>query len=258
MTPLVYNYQVGNPNATYPPSLTVKSSDAGVSVLSLAPTHKYVAFGLTSTPPLPPSPGYLLWTPTSALMSWATADDIVYSDVTFNEFKVVPPTTVAYIGFGDDGDQRITSVSNFTPYTKLHLISVNGQYINNIDFEDIMMEFSPSIPAPFGVYTQLMPSLTSVTNLPRVCDYYNFSGNNLPTSSVENILIELENIGTIDGLLAIQYGNNDGISTEAGSSAYATLIDRGWTIQIGERLPALNTSNNTNLIKFRYNGSLYK
>ena len=56
MTPLEFNYQVGDPNATFPPSLTVKSSDAGVTIITLTPDIKYVAFGLV-TPPTEVTPG---------------------------------------------------------------------------------------------------------------------------------------------------------------------------------------------------------
>lgn len=52
----IFNAQVGNPNATYPPSLVVKSSAYGVTVLTLAPTHKFVAFN-AATGPIP-SGGY--------------------------------------------------------------------------------------------------------------------------------------------------------------------------------------------------------
>jgi len=60
----VFTAQVGDPNATYPPSLVVKDSAYSVTVLTLAPTHKYVAFNAATSPI--PSGGY-------------TADSTVYT-----------------------------------------------------------------------------------------------------------------------------------------------------------------------------------
>jgi hypothetical protein len=71
----VFNYQIGDPDRTYPRSLILQSSAYGVSINTLAPNDRYIAFNAAMGPI--PSGGY------TADTTLYTADNtIITADVT--------------------------------------------------------------------------------------------------------------------------------------------------------------------------------
>lgn len=237
MAPLVFNSQVGNPNATFPPSLTVKLSAAGVGVLSLAPTHKYVAFNLANTT----SFNTLIWSPTDQPIGYYTTSLLESLTATYSEFQTVNPATVGVISLSSPifGETiNITSISNFTPFINLSFIWINFTNINEIDLENVQIEPNNIYPSEPYVEIEYNISLSSIANLPTFQDiksYYNFYGNNFPKTSIDNILIEIDNIGALSGVLDLSngggLGNNDTFTPGgAGESAYNNLISKNWDV----------------------------
>jgi hypothetical protein len=262
MTPLVFNYQVGNPNATFPASLTVKSSDAGVSVNTLAPTHKYVAFGLTSTPPLPPSLGALTWLPTTEVLPLWTPlvfdGSNAYPNYTLEQFQAVDPTNVSAIIFANEDETiplKITSISNVAPYTNLTYFSVYRAFLSDINFEDITLVPNATLPVSIAVNVLNMVSLTAVNNLPKNANNYYFADNNFVKSSVDNVLIELDNQGSVDKNLQIDGGYMDG-PTASGIAAKNNLLSKGWSVFNSAGSSPLDSNiNNVGFItNYVYNG----
>lgn len=265
MALLVFNYQVGNPNTTFPPSLTVKSSDAGVSINVLAPTHRYIAFGLASTP----SFSTLIWTPTDEFIRYYTTSSLDPLTATFLQFETVNPSTVGIIGFYSDTfgvSIPIRSISNFASYTNLSFILVDFTLINEIDLENIQIKENILYPVPPQVEIEYNLSLSSISNLPTFPDttpLYNFYGNNFPKTSIDNILIEIDNLGALSGTLDINngggLGNNDTFTLSgAGESAYNNLISKNWTVYYNSPgLPQLQSNDDsTTIINWVAMGSL--
>lgn len=271
MASLVFNYQVGVPTATFPTSLTVTSSAAGVSINSFAPTHKYVAFGLVGgpTPPTPPTPTHLVWTPEDqGITLWLplvyTGPESFMTGYTYEQFQAVDPTTVGLIIFfavnpglpPSAAVSKIRTLSNFTPYTNLTEIDVNT-FLSEIDFQNITMVPNATYPVSPNLYCVGMESLSSATNLPLSCLDLDLYDNSFTSTVTDNILIELDNKGEINGQLNLG-GSYMNPRTSASDTALNNLVGKGWSIAVNEALYKLFTNSNlSTTMTYIYDGVTY-
>ena len=226
MTPLEFNYQVGDPNATFPPSLTVKSSDAGVSILSLAPTHKYVAFGLTTTPPAPPAPsGPPL--DSSDNNAYFVLETQSFNANTINQFNATVGSNVLSVTSLFGGESNVTYLNNLNSYT--NLVYLHLHYCPNITSLDIS-ELVNIGNGGGGLTIHNMNSLqTLVVGTFYYLNYYNLFSNAFTEDTVNNILITADNIGLNNGTMYLDGGSNAS-PTGAGVAAWTNLLYKGWYV----------------------------
>lgn len=269
MASLVFNYQVGVPTATFPTSLTVTSSAAGVSINSFAPTHKYVAFGLVGAPTPPPTPTHLVWAPEDqGIPVWIplvyTGPESFITGYTYEQFQAVDPTTVSYFVFSTGDieipgavESKITALSNFAPYTNLTGIGIYEEFLSEIDFQNVVLVPNVTLPITPQIQIFLMESLSSATNLPLSCTDYDFYGNSFTSTTVDNILIELDNNGEINGELNLG-GSYMNPRTSASDTAYNNLISKGWMIALNPAFYYVQTnSDSSTAMTYIYDGVTY-
>ena len=269
MASLEFNYQVGIPTTTFPTSLTVTSSAAGVSINSFAPTHKYVAFGLVGAPTPPPAPTHLVWSPEDqGITIWLplvfTGPESYMTGYTYEQFQAVDPTTVGYIYFSTLTPpipgavaSKITALSNFTPYTNLTVIAIQEGFLSEIDFQNITLVPNVTYPISPRIEASGTESLSSVTNLALSCLDFNLYDNSFTSTVTDNILIELDNNGEINGELNLG-GYYMNPRTSASDTAYNNLISKGWSISVNEALYNLYTSSNASTtMTYIYDGVTY-
>lgn len=269
MASLVFNYQVGIPTATFPTSLTVTSSAAGVSINSFAPTHKYVAFGLVGAPTPPPAPTHLVWAPEDqGITIWLplvfTGPESYMTGYTYEQFQAVDPTTVGYIYFSTLTPpipgavaSKITALSNFTPYTNLTVIAIQEGFLSEIDFQNITLVPNVTYPISPRIEASGTESLSSVTNLPLSCLDFNLYDNSFTSTVTDNILIELDNNGEINGALNL-IGPYMNPRTSASDTAYNNLISKGWMIALTPTFYYVQTnSDSSTAMTYIYDGVIY-
>lgn len=137
-----------------------------------------------------------------------------------------------------DNSISVLDVANLTGLVTLRCGNNNISVLNitsliNIDrlnckFNNISVLDISNLTVVQGIDCQSNNISILDTSSATILGYLDVSNNNLPSGQIDQILIDLDSHGILDGFL--MYTGNPGAPTLASLTAYNNLISKGWTI----------------------------
>lgn len=160
----------------------------------------------------------ITYTPTTVTAKLVFADGTVYTGVS------------GTITFSTAVQQGGAIIGDFTG-VGINQLNLTGELYSNVDIIDCYNNNITSLDLKNATYINTQGCLISSIISPNVITLY-ASGNALPSSVIESLLLSIVNTGKNGGSIVISGGTNAAYAdwTQAAKDAKATLVSRGWSI----------------------------